>query len=245
MKNKFVVKSLLFTAETTNPLAVIESARMDIEEQVKKLTNDMTITRGGQITRASSGSSIGNTDNTNLNVKSEKFGGYQWYNKDPDLYTAEVKAMRFYFPQAQEGKLADGRMTWTVTVPSIADVKGNDWTFLLVYDTDHPSNASNANESSYQRRWAGSIKIYPVRPNIAEIRQGATKAGRGSVPHLLCDSYNNVYLCSFHPEDFEAGRVVTSGVSVLGQAIRWATAYTTGLKSQTVWDKFCKHTDQF
>ena len=74
MSKKFYLKSVLFCAETTNPLAVIESARMDIEEQVKKLTNDMTITRGGQITRASSGSSIGNTDNTNLNVKSEKFG---------------------------------------------------------------------------------------------------------------------------------------------------------------------------
>lgn len=245
MRNSVKINTIKFSAETTNPLAAIESARMDIEENVKKLTNGMTITRGGQITRPSSGSSIGNTDNSNLSIKSEKFGGYQWYQKDHDLYVAETQAMKMYFPQAKEGKLADGRMTWTVTIPNIADVKGNDWTFLLVYDTDHPSNVANSNESSYSSRWAGSIKIYPVRPNVSEIRQAASKAGRGSVPHLLSDSYNNVYLCSFHPEDFEAGRVVTSGVSVLGQAIRWATAYTTGLKSQTVWDKFSKHTDQF
>ena len=244
MKKHIFIKSMKFRAETTNPLAAIESARVDVERNVQKLTDGMNITRGGAVSNPKS-SSIGNTDNSGLSIKSEKFGVSQWYEEDLALYNAEVEAMNKFFPQAKEGKLPDGRMTWTVTIQNIADVEGNDWTFMLVYDTDHPSNSANANESSYSSRWAGSVKIYPVRPNATEIKQAAKKAGRGDVPHLLLDSYGNVYLDTFQHEDFEAGRVVTSGVSVLGQAMRWATAFTTGLKSQAVWDIFKQHSDQF
>ena len=237
MKKHMFIKSMKFRAETTNPLAAIESARVDVERNVQKLTDGMNITRGGAVSNPK-GSSIGNTDNSGLSIKSEKFGSYQWYQKDPDLYNAEVRAMNKYFPQAKEGKLPDGRMTWTVTIQNIAGEQGNDWTFFLVYGTNHPSNSANANESSYSSRWAGSVKIYPVRPNATEIKQAAKKAGRGDVPHLLLDSYGNVYLSTFHPEDFGSGRFVTSGASVLGQAIRWATAFTTGLSDKENWDKF-------
>ena len=239
-----MMKSVRFGVETTNPLASINSARMDIEKQVQRLTDGMSITRGGVI-RDNDDSSIGKTDNSDVKVDNKVFGSYQWYQRNPDLYRAEVENMKETFPEAKEGRLEDGRMTWTVTIPNIADVPGNDWTFMMIYDSDHPANTANEGSTIYERRWAGSIKVYPTRPNVGEIMEAATRAGRGGVPHLLQDNYNNYYLCSFLPEEFQAGRIVTNAVGALCQSIRWAIAYSTGLKSQRVWDRFCQHTDQF
>lgn len=74
---KYNIKTLKFGAENTNPLAAIESARMDIERNVQKLANGMTITRGGDVTKPAN-SSIGNTDNTNMKIGTEKFGTYSF-----------------------------------------------------------------------------------------------------------------------------------------------------------------------
>ena len=56
MRKHLFIKSMKFKAETTTPLAAIESARVDVERNVQKLTDGMNITRGGAVSNPKSSS---------------------------------------------------------------------------------------------------------------------------------------------------------------------------------------------
>jgi len=185
-------------------------------------------------------------NNQSIRLPSALFtAGYQWYERNVALFNMEKKAMWAKFPQAQLGYLPDKRMMWTVQLPNFNNIRGINWTLVLIYDTDHPSNIASGSSS----RWSGSVKVYPANPSYDQLRAMAIKAGRisssSNVPHILTDSFGRHYLCTFHPEDFKTGTITTSGLKVLGQAIRWGVAFLTGLKDQRTWNDFEKHDDQF
>lgn len=196
--------------------------------------------------------SLGNTVSCNNEMffPMLKFSGRQWYMTDTELLNDERAAMRMKYPSAVEGRLSDGRMTWTLKLPHILcdTIPGRDtntWELLLVYDADHPSVSANSQATKYRERYAGSIKIYPLSPTVAQLQSRASKYGRSFVPHLLEDEFGNRYLCTFRPQDFKAGmragEAVLSGANAFTQAIKWATHYELGLKDDAIWKKFCEH----
>lgn len=105
----------------------------------------------------------------------------QWYENDPDLLRAEIEEMNRLWPDAETHYLSDGRMSWSlkVSVPIVA-AEPKMWTFLAVYDPDYPRRLGCVE----------SVRIYPVKPNLEEMRRRVEQAqvGPKSIPHILRDS---------------------------------------------------------
>lgn len=98
-----------------------------------------------------SASSLANGDGFKPVDKAVVAADVQWYQTNPMLQKAEIKAMADIHPDAKMGYLPNGRMYWTVRIHPVVCGKRKDWTLLAVYDPDHP-----------QQRWGGSVKFYPV-----------------------------------------------------------------------------------
>ena len=156
----------------------------------------------------------------------------QWYQNNPALQQAEIQAMLAFHPGAKYGFLPDGRMYWQIRIRPDVLGERKDWTFLAVYDEDHP-----------QRRWGGSVKFYPVSPNIAEMQErvNASSIEPKYIPHTLSDSENQRYLCSQHRENIEAGKMVTSASACLRNVIYWVNMFEWGLLDQEIWSEFQRH----
>ena len=156
----------------------------------------------------------------------------QWYETNPALQQAEIQAMLAFHPGATYGFLPDGRMYWQVRIRPDVLGKRKDWTFLAVYDADHP-----------QKRWGGSVKFYPVKPNFEEMKAlvEASSVTPKTIPHVLHDTENQVYLCSQHRDIVEAGDKVLSASGCLRNVIYWVNMFEWGLLDQAIWDEFHMH----
>lgn len=156
----------------------------------------------------------------------------QWYETNPGLQQAEIQAMLAFHPTAQYGFLRDGRMYWQVRIRPDVLGERKDWTFLAVYDEDHP-----------KQRWGGSVKFYPVSPNYEEMKARVEESSvtPKTIPHMLHDSENQLYLCSQHRDLVEAGKMVTSASACLRNVIYWVNMFEWGLLDQAIWDEFHIH----
>ena len=70
---------------------------------------------------------------------------FYWYERDPELYKAEVTAMRKFFPSFKINQLQDGsgRLYWRGKVrPTGPD--GMEWELMLIYKNNHPYTAEGA-----------------------------------------------------------------------------------------------------
>jgi hypothetical protein len=149
-----------------------------------------------------------NPQDPGIVVPEGKLASYYWYETDPDLYRAELEAMRRQFPAFKLGKEPDGRLSWVGPVrPSLIGTRA--YTLQAVYDHSHPSNTS----------WGGSIKVYCVEPNLEELADGER------LPHTLRDDQNELYICTARKEDFKAGRTAGSKVTTAAVAITWAVKW--------------------
>ncbi|MCL2815921.1 MAG: hypothetical protein FWD23_15100, partial [Oscillospiraceae bacterium] len=153
--------------------------------------------------------------------------GYYWYERDPELFAAEKKAMRDSFPNFQLDKLDDGRICWVGTLKPCGD-DDIAWTLMAVYDHNHPSNTN----------FGGSVKIYSISPDLAELNEQV--GGRG-LPHLLRDGAGNLYMCTARKEDVDAGNVVTSASASLRWAVKWTFTVTCWLHGD-IGDEIYDHT---
>lgn len=160
----------------------------------------------------------------------------QWYESNPALQEAEIAAMRAFEPDAQFGYLPDGKMFWPIRIrPEIAGER-KDWTFLAVYDADHP-----------QKRWGGSVKFYPVSPSYDEMRRmvEASSVTPKFIPHMLRDEDDQMYLCTQHYQlvkaGHSAGEEVTSAAACLRMAMVWVNYFEYGLHDQEIWSEFQRH----
>ena len=162
--------------------------------------------------------------------------GTQWYRQNPALQRAEIKAMLEIKPDAKYDFLPNGKMYWTIRLRPVICGKRKDWTIIMVYDEDHP-----------QVRWGGSLKAYPVKPNIDEMQALVNRSfvSQKSIPHLLLDDENQLYMCTQHTDHIHAGRnkgeKVTTAAACLRYAMRWITVFELGLIDQATWSKFQSH----
>lgn len=141
-----------------------------------------------------------------IQVPPGKLASFYWYESDPELYSAEVQAMRSFFPGFTLQKEADGRLAWLGTVaPGMLSSGKRAYLLHIVYEHSHPSNDS----------YGGSIKVYSIDPDLDDIAAGT------AIPHTLRDSAGQIYLCTSRKSDFEAGTRVTSAASALAWAVKW------------------------
>ena len=188
----------------------------------------------------------------------------QWYEKNPDLLTAEKAAM--YDFQGKKAKfciLKDGRACWMVSsrplVASInkcanctmqnckkrcvaqnANAKGSmcrKYDLLLVYDNDHP-----------QARYGSSVKAYPLNPTVNQLQDIVNRTSGVSpknIPHLLRDGNGELYLCSADTRDvstsLDSKGGITSAATSLRFALRWINIFELGLIDPETWGKFQRH----
>ena len=89
---------------------------------------------------------------------------FYWYQSDPQLYQAEVAAMRKFFPSFQIHQLQDGsgRLYWRGKVQPTGE-GGMVWDLMLIYKNDHP----HASQGEY----GGSVQILPVSPRLKDIAE--------------------------------------------------------------------------
>lgn len=160
----------------------------------------------------------------------------EWYQTNPKLKELEIKAMMDIKPDAKYGYMPDGKMYWTIRLQPVVVGKRKDWTFLAVYDSDHP-----------QQRWGGSVKYYPAKPNYSEMLKMLQKAypETTQVPHTLRDEKNNIYICTQDQDlvhaSHEKGGLVTSAASCLRFAMRWVTVFELSLIDPKTWELFQQH----
>ncbi len=148
--------------------------------------------------------------------------GFYWYENDPDLYEAEVQAMKKYFPQFTIHQLQDGsgRLYWRGKVQPLGK-DGMVWDLMLIYKNDHP----HATEGEY----GGSIQILPVSPRLKDIAsqlpiQPEKGLGLG-LPHIYRSNFGRkeeYFICTADPKYFKAGQNrSTSAASALSWACKW------------------------
>ena len=166
----------------------------------------------------------------------------QWYEKNPDLLTAEKAAMYdFQGKKARFCILKDGRACWMVHCqPSIA---GRDkrycraYDIALIYDNDHP-----------QARYGSSVKAYLLNPTIDQLQDIVNRTSGVSpknIPHLLRDGNGELYLCSADTRDVstsvDSKGGITSAATSLRFALRWINIFELGLIDPETWGKFQRH----
>lgn len=147
---------------------------------------------------------------------------YYWYERDPELYEAEVLAMKKFFPQFKIGQLPDGsgRLYWRGKVQPSGE-GGNVWDLMLIYKNDHP----RADEYDY----GGSVQILPVKPRLKEIAEQLPidpSKGLGlGLPHIYRGNFGRdeeYFICTADPKYFKTGQKrTTSAASALSWACKW------------------------
>ena len=159
--------------------------------------------------------------------------GTQWYEQKPDMMKIEIAAMADMQPNAKYDFLPNGKMYWQLQIhPDIAGVRKH-WVFLAVYDEDHP-----------QKRWGGSVKFYPVKPNYQDMCEMVEKSSvtPKHIPHLLTDDNDQIYMCTQNYKLILAGRKkgerISSAATGLRFAIVWANYFEYGLLDQKIWTLF-------
>ena len=87
---------------------------------------------------------------------------FYWYERDPELYKAEVTAMRKFFPSFKINQLQDGsgRLYWRGKVRPTGP-NGMEWELMLIYKNNHPYTAEG--------EYGGSIQILPISPRLKDI----------------------------------------------------------------------------
>ena len=166
----------------------------------------------------------------------------QWYEKNPDLLTAEKAAMYdFQGRKARFCILKDGRACWMVHCqPSIA---GRDkrycrsYDIALIYDNDHP-----------QARYGSSVKAYLLNPTVDQLQDIVNRTSGvtpKNIPHLLRDGNGELYLCSADTRDvstsLDSAGGITSAATSLRFALRWINIFELGLIDPVTWGKFQRH----
>ncbi|MDR0839712.1 MAG: hypothetical protein LBN99_08765 [Oscillospiraceae bacterium] len=215
------------------PKTTVANEADEIARMRSLLTSDSPalIDNDGTITLPDSSSRPGENDKI---VPKTTVAAEQWYNTNRRLLEAEIAAMEDFIPnprQRKRGFLEDGKMYWQVAVgPKVAG-RQRTWVLLMVYDSDHP-----------QVRWGGSVKVYPVSPNINEMQQlvNNSRITPKTIPHLLSGP-GGLYMCSAHTSDVHAGEQITSAAQCLRFAMRWINVFELGLRDQKTWTLFNGH----
>ena len=152
----------------------------------------------------------------------------RWYQRDPALFQAEIKAMRKELkqPDLQPGFMADGRMYWLVKFhPNLdSDIPAREYTLALIYNHDHPSTCCGF-----------SVKPYLMDPTVQQLQQEVNKIpglAHKNIPHTVRDASGQIYLDTFCATDTSDifNISMTSAVAILRRAYVWLVMYESALR---------------
>ncbi len=152
---------------------------------------------------------------------------FYWYDRDPELYKAEVEAMRRFFPQFKLEKLSYGKLSWVgVLQPNNIRPRAR-WYLQAVYAHNHPDNST----------YGGSVRVYSIDPDLKKIA-----AEVGPIPHLLRDESGELYLCTASPSDIKAYTYYsTTAASALAWAAKWIAAFELWMAGDLTTSEFAGH----
>jgi hypothetical protein len=179
-----------------------------------------------QIKVTPQGNLTSNSQDPGIVVPEGKLAAFYWYETDPDLYRAEIEAMRRYFPGFRLEKESDGRLSWIGQVtPGLIERRPRTYTLQAVYDHSHPSNDD----------WGGSVKVYSIDPDLEDAAQGA------KVPHTLHDSEGELYICTARKTDVKVGNTVTTAAVAISWAVKWLSVFELWLNDEVSDEQFQGH----
>jgi hypothetical protein len=93
-----------------------------------------------------------------------------WYERDAELFAAELEAMNHFFPQFRPDRLPDGRMSWLGSLASGIPGSQRIWHLQLVYDHDHPHQLGECIPHTLRDEGSGEL-------SICTVDEGSFKAG--------------------------------------------------------------------
>jgi len=196
-----------------------EQARKRLAERLKK-GDKVTIKKDGEV-------NPDGRSGDDIEIPPGKLA-YQWYEHDPELLELEKSAMRRFFPRFKLDKLDDGRFFWHGSIKTRVLSPDNDWYLQVVYQNNHPDNSS----------FGGSIRVYSIDPDLEELFEEL-----GSIPHILRDEGNHIYICTARQNDFLATpQESTSAASAIAWAVKWITVFELWLDGKVTTEEFQSHT---
>ena len=185
---------------------------------------------GGTITLKNNGSATDTEGIDSSIIPQGKLAAEQWYQKNPELLALEKMAMKKAFPNFELEQLEDGSLAWVGKLDvGVYESKFNEkieYNIMALYMPNHP-----------HQQMGSSVRVYPILPDVTEL---IDKCGFRPF-HLLCDSNNDLYLCTNEANNQHTGDMVTSAASVLGWACKWFLAYELVLTGELSRDKFNQH----
>jgi hypothetical protein len=136
-----------------------------------------------------------------------------WYERDPELFQAELEAMNHFFPQFRPDRLPDGRMSWLGSLASGIPGSQRIWHLQLVYDHDHPHGDD----------YGGSISVFPIEPDLAALCEQLDEP----IPHTLRhEASGELSICTVAADAFSHERNHSStAASALAWASKWIAAF--------------------
>jgi len=211
-----------------NTLSTIPACKLADDEALKRKREELKrkLLEGKKIPISPTGNVTQATEKGGISIPPGKLATLtHWYERDPGLLAAEKVAMANFFPHFELEKLEDGRMAWTGSL-SIGLMGNNFWYIMAVYNNNHP-----------QQVMGSSVRVYLIEPDIQELINGL-----GWRPtHLLCDSENQLYLCTAEASNIKTGNEVTSAASVIAWAVKWLMAFELVLTGDLSKEKFNEH----
>lgn len=201
----------------------LEKKRKELKKKLEDAKN-VSIGKTGDVNPNQN--ETNNTGN-NIQIPPGKLANFYWYERDPELYNAEIKIMNDSFSSFKIGKLDDGKLYWEGEIqPKL--LGNHTYQLMLVYDNNHPNNSS----------YGGSVKCYLVSPEIEEMEEAIGRP----LPHILIDSAGHKYLCTSEKENFRASTDhSTSASSCLRWAVKWIAVYELYIGGQATFEEFAGH----
>ena len=189
------------------PLAADDAARKKRLEIAERLRQGKTVQVDGLTGEMKTAEDAALSEGPKYTVDRDKLAaraGFYWYEKKPELFSAEKLAMK-KFPCFTLGKLDDDRLYWLGQLNPNGNT-GGVWTIMAVYDHNHPHNNS----------YGGSVKVYSVKPDLNELYDQV-----GTLPHVLRDTEGTIYMCTGRPQDILVGGENTSAATHIVHATKW------------------------
>lgn len=152
-----------------------------------------------------------------------------WYERDPELFQAELEAMQHFFPLFRPIRLADGRMSWLGSLASGIPGSNRIWHLQVVYDHDHPHGDS----------YGGSISVFPIEPDLKALERELGE----SIPHTLRHGESGeLSLCTVAAESFRHERDhCSTAASSLAWAAKWIAAFELWMLGELSTHQFAGH----
>lgn len=152
-----------------------------------------------------------------------------WYERDAELFAAELEAMNHFFPQFRPDRLPDGRMSWLGSLASGIPGSQRLWHLQLVYDHDHPHGDD----------YGGSISVFTIEPDLNALAEQLAEP----IPHTLRhEASGELSICTVAAESFRHCRDhCSTAASSLAWAAKWIAAFELWMLGELSTTQFAGH----